>query len=95
MSHFSSHFSSHFMSVIRRFHGSRCIISNMNNGRDMNAINQIINESNRQKLEARIIELEHVVKQLNEKVTKFINSNNTNTNTNNKINMVPDCKRVN
>ena len=49
-----------FISVIRRFHGTRCIIRDMtqnhNLGRDVNTINQLINEANRQKLEARIVE---------------------------------------
>jgi hypothetical protein len=75
--------------VFRRFHGTRCIISNMNNGRDVHAFNQLVNEANRQKLEARIISLENTVKQLSEKVktmeTKSLQS----------INMVQDYKHVN
>lgn len=91
-----SHFSSQFMSIIRRFHGSRCIISNMNNGRDMNALNQLVNEANRQKLELRLIELESIVKVLTEKVNKidkitnFANINNTAN-----LSMARDYKHVN
>ena len=78
-----------FMSVIRRFHGTRCIISNMNNGRDMNPIKHIIQEANRQKLELRIVELERAVKQLNEKVKILERIQHR------KVNMVPDCKCAN
>lgn len=61
---------SQFMTIIRRFHGTRCIINTMGkySGRDTNAFNHLIQESNRQKLEARIVELEQTVKHLNEKV---------------------------
>lgn len=75
--------------VIRRFHGTRCIISNMNNGRDMNSINHIINETKRQKLEARITELENTVKKLSEKV-KTIEEKSSQY-----INMVQDYKHAN
>ena len=83
-----SHFSSQFMSVIRRFHGSRCIVSNMNNGRDINTTNQLINEINRQKLELRIIELENTVKQLCETINKIDRVIQ-------KFNKDPDYKHVN
>lgn len=75
--------------MVRRFHGTRCIISNVNNGRDINTINQIINESNMQKLEARIIAIENMVNQLSEKV-KTIESKSLKS-----INMVQGYKHVN
>lgn len=63
-----------FMSVIRRFYGTRCIIDSNNIIKvckygisDTHVLNYLIQEANRQKLEARIVELERVVKQLNEK----------------------------
>lgn len=63
---------SQFMAVIRRFHGTRSIISmGKYGGRDTNAFNYIIQEANQQKLEARIIELEQTVKQLIEKVKRI------------------------
>lgn len=86
--------------VFRRFHGTRCIISNMNDGRDMNAIKHIISEANRQKLEARIITLEYTVTQLCEKIKKLetidINSSiQCNATKPQSIYMVQDCKHVN
>ena len=68
----------------------------MNNGRDMNALNQLVNEANRQKLELRLIELERIVKVLTEKVNKidkitnFANINNTAN-----LSMARDYKHVN
>ena len=75
-----------------RFHGTRCIISNMNNGRDATITNQLINESNRQKLELRIIQLENDVKVLSEKINKIENANKCKT-TN--LYIAQDYKHVN
>ena len=78
-----------------RFHGTRCIISNMNNGRDVNVTNQLINESNRQKLEFRIIHLENIVKTLSEKVNKLETNANIMNNKITNLNMGQGCKHVN
>ncbi len=77
------------MKIIKRFHGTRCIISNMNNGRDMSSINQLIIESNRQKLETRITNLEYTVKQLCEKMKK------KDDDLHQSISTGRDCKHVN
>jgi hypothetical protein len=69
-----------------RHHGTRCIVSNMNNGRDATITNQIINEANRQKLELRVIQLENIVKRLSEKVNKLEAKT---------LNMVQDYKHAN
>lgn len=63
-----------FMMVIRQFYGTRCIIDSNSIIKvckcgisNTHVFNHLIQETNRQKLEARIAALEQVVMQLNEK----------------------------